>query len=105
MVAYNTPILNLKAFYNYCLLFFYHFSVLTCVHTMQVLIVFNFSEVKPEVVLAASWHRRVNRKSPIDSLTTVCSSSSFDINRLSLTVDVFCAILHLQIDTVSSFGR
>jgi hypothetical protein len=67
MVAHITPILNLEVFYYYCLLFFYHVSDVTCVHTMQILVVFKCSEMRPEVVLAARWRRRVNLKSPIDS--------------------------------------
>jgi hypothetical protein len=53
MVAHNIPLLNLKLFYNEYSLIFYHFSDVTCVHTMQVLIVYNCSEVRPEVVSAA----------------------------------------------------
>jgi hypothetical protein len=71
MVAHNTPILNLKLFTINIFLFFHHFSDVTCVHTMQFLVVFDRSEVRPEVVLAAGWRRRANLKSPIDSATMV----------------------------------
>jgi hypothetical protein len=104
MVVHNTPILNLTVFYNLYLLFFYYFSDVTCVHTMQGLVVFNCSEVRPEVVLAARWGHRVNLRSSIDSPTTVCYSCSFDISRLSLTVYVFKRFLYLQNENGSSFG-
>jgi hypothetical protein len=72
MVAHSTPIQNLKVFYNYYLLLFYHFSDVTCVHMMKFLVVFHCNEVRPQVVLAARRRRRANLKSPIDSPTTVC---------------------------------
>jgi hypothetical protein len=71
MVAHNTPILNLKAFYNQYLLLFYYFSGLICVRTMQFLVVFATSEVRAAVVSVARWRHRANLKSPIDSPTAV----------------------------------
>jgi hypothetical protein len=70
------------------LLFFYHFSDVTSVHTMQGL-VFNCSEVRPKVVLAARWRRKVNLKSLTDSPTTVSYQCSFDIYRLPHSVSDF----------------
>jgi hypothetical protein len=72
---------------------------------MQFLVVFDRSEVRPEVVFVARWRRRANLKSPIDSPTMVSYQRFFDINRLSVTVYVFKRFLSLQLETESSFGR
>jgi hypothetical protein len=74
MVAHHTNF-KLESFLQLIFAVFLQllFSDVTCVHTMQVLAVFNCSEVRPEVVLAARWRRGVNLKSPIDSPTTVCN--------------------------------
>jgi hypothetical protein len=90
MVVHNTPIANLKVFYKLIFaVFLPPYSDITCVHTMQFLVVFDRSEVRPKVVLAARWRRRAHLMSPIDSQTTVPHKCFFDINRLSLSVSVF----------------
>jgi hypothetical protein len=51
--------------------FFYHLSGVTCVYTMQFLVVFDSCEMRPEVVSAAKWRNKANQKSPTHGLTTV----------------------------------
>jgi hypothetical protein len=82
---------------------FYHFSVVTWVNTMQILVVFDRREMKPEVVLAARWRHRAYLKSPIDSPTTISKSRSFDLSSIAHRLvlgDVYCYNLRR-----SSFGR
>jgi hypothetical protein len=72
---------------------------------MQVLVVFKCSEVRPEVVLAAMWRRRVNLKSPIETRLrfAVHVPLTFIVYLSPLTC--FKRFLLLQIETGSSFGR
>ena len=91
MVALNTPILNSKKVFKKLknLLFFYHFSGVTCIYTMQFLVVFDRREMRLQVVLVASWRNKAIQKSSIDGLTSASYWCSCDIYRLLLTVQVF----------------
>jgi hypothetical protein len=83
MVAHNTPALNLKVFKLSICRFFYHFSGVNCVYTVQFSAVFDRCEMRPKVVLTARWRHRANLKSPIDSQTTISFQCFCDTYRLS----------------------
>jgi hypothetical protein len=73
---------------------------------VQFLVVFDRSEVRPEVVLADSRRRNANLKSPNDSrLRFPIGVSATFIIFFHLPFTCFRRFLPLQIDTGSSFGR
>jgi hypothetical protein len=73
---------------------------------MQFWVVFDSSEVRPEVVFAAKGRRRAKLEPPIDSPTTV-SYTSVSVTSIVYRSPFPCFrwVLALKIEAGSSFGR